>query len=282
MIAPNLKVAAVLILASFRTAVGRLSSTPAIHRWIRPLAHGVVAAAVVALVAASMPRAWGDGPTQQQLQALEKALNTDGRNLLSDVLEASPGFDLSKLENRRRLLLQHFPNARWVLRFGAPLDNGEATIHLTVTGSRQEGPVRYSLQAEQLLALRSNGRRFNGQTVLREQALLRSGEEPLPVSVLIPDRVLTGQRYDIDVIFDDPLDGAIVAGGILALSPTQVALMESPSIPLAALSGGGLFKTVQAPLTPGSQTWGVLLVHPKGVVTATKRVQVVTDSDLQR
>ena len=86
----------------------------------------------------------------------------------------------------------------------------------------------------------------------------------------------------MDVIFDDPLDGALTAGGILALSPAQVASMESPSIELTALSGGGLFKTVQAPLTPGSQTWAVLLVHPKGVVTATKRVRVVTDAkDLQ-
>ena len=53
--------------------------------------------------------------------------------------------------------------------------------------------------------------------------------------------------------------------------------MESPSIELAALGGGGVFKTVQAPLTPGSQTWAVLLVHPQGVVSATKRVRVVAD-----
>jgi hypothetical protein len=30
-------------------------------------------------------------------------------------------------------------------------------------------------------------------------------------------------------------------------------------------------------LTPGDQTWAVLLVHPKGIVTATKRVRVVAD-----
>ena len=229
-----------------------------------------------------MPGAWGASPTSQQLQALENALNTDGDRALGDLLEASPGFDPAGLENRRRLLRAQFPNARWVLRPGTPLQDGQPTVYLKVTGSRQEGPTTYSLEAEQTLALRSNGQRINGQTVLREQALLRSGEEPLPVSVLIPDRVLTGQRYDVDVIFDDPLDGALTAGGILALSPAQVAAMESPSIELTALSGGGLFKTVQAPLTPGSQTWAVLLVHPKGVVTATKRVRVVADAkDLQ-
>ena len=71
--------------------------------------------------------------------------------------------------------------------------------------------------------------------------------------------------------------GALTAGGIAALSPEQVAAMESPPMELGALGGGGLFKTVQAPYTPGSQTWAVLLVHPRGVISATKRVRVVSD-----
>ena len=53
--------------------------------------------------------------------------------------------------------------------------------------------------------------------------------------------------------------------------------MESPTLELTALNAGGLFKTVQAPLRPGSQTWAVLLVHPQGVVSASKRVRVVAD-----
>jgi hypothetical protein len=37
-----------------------------------------------------------------------------------------------------------------------------------------------------------------------------------------------------------------------------------------------LFKSVQAPQRPGSQTWALMLVHPDGIVTATKRVQIVS------
>jgi hypothetical protein len=50
-------------------------------------------------------------------------------------------------------------------------------------------------------------------------------------------------------------------------------------MPLEALAGGGLFKSVQAPYQPGLQTWGVLLVHPKGVVAASKQVRVVADRE---
>jgi len=32
---------------------------------------------------------------------------------------------------------------------------------------------------------------------------------------------------------------------------------------------------VQAPQIPGSQTWALMLVHPDGVVTATRKVRVV-------
>jgi hypothetical protein len=210
-----------------------------------------------------------------QLQSLEAALNGEGS--LDSVLESGPGLDPRLVELQRRALLASFPDARWRLSAGRSLRDGRRTVDLQVIGSRQEGPTRYRLQANQQLVLSSNGSRINGQTVLREQALLRSGDADLPVSLQIPDAVLTGQRYDVDVVVDEPLNGAIMAGGITAVSGQQRASLTSPGIDLGALGGGGLFKTVQAPFSPGEQTWAVLLVHPQGVVSATKRVRVVAD-----
>jgi hypothetical protein len=216
-------------------------------------------------------------PSPEQLKALEAALNGEGDASLPSLLATGPGLDPAQLEKRRVVLRQRFPDVRWWLRPGAPLADGKPTVLLSVTGTHRQGPTTYRLEGFQHLALESDGQRINGQKVLREQSLLRSGEEPLPVSLLIPDAVLTGQRYDVDVILDEPLDGALVAGGIVALSPDQVAAMENPSIDLGALAGGGLFKTVQAPFTPGSQTWSVLLVHPRGIISASKRVRVVSE-----
>ncbi|MFM7733883.1 MAG: hypothetical protein ACKO6F_10620 [Cyanobium sp.] len=212
-----------------------------------------------------------------QLQALEVALNSADEAALAALLQSGPGLDPAQLQTRRRQLRAEFPDLRWRLSPGTPLRNGQPTVNLRVSGTRRQGSTTYRLDAEQQLALDSQGARINGQSVLREQSILRSGENAPPVSVLIPDAVLTGQRYDIDVIFDEPLEGALTAGGITAVTPQQAAAMESPPIELGALAGGGLFKTVQAPLSPGAQTWAVLLVHPRGVVSATKRVRVVTD-----
>ena len=221
--------------------------------------------------------AWAASPSTAQLQALQSALNGSDPAALRAVLADGPGIDTALMERRWKALHEQFPDARWQLTPGSPTQKGQPTVNLHVIGSRVEGSVTYRLSADQLLELRSDGQRINGQNLLREQTILRSGDADLPVSVLIPDAVLTGQRYDVDVIFDDPLQGALVAGGIQALTSQQVAAMESPAVELAAMGGGGLFKTVQAPYTPGTQTWAVLLVHPRGVISATKRVRVVSD-----
>ncbi|MCS5693692.1 hypothetical protein NZK33_17175 [Cyanobium sp. FGCU-6] len=248
-------------------------------RPFRPLAPALLAvltvgAGLAPVRAASPVVAAGSAP----LVALEAALNNPDDAPLAALLQQGPGLDPAEIQARRRSLISQFPDLRWTVSAGSPTRDGQPTVILRAGGTRRQGAAIYRLDAEQRLSLRSDGRHINAQTVLREQSLLRSGgEQAPPVSVLIPDAVLTGQRYDVDVIFDDPLDGALAAGGLVAVSPAQVAAMESPSMELGALGGGGLFKRVQAPLRPGSQTWAVLLVHPRGIVTATKRVRVVAD-----
>lgn len=240
---------------------------------LRSLSAVLVLAAAALLPTLPRPLQAAAASTSQ-LQALEAALNS-GEDI-SPLLQAGPGFDPGALELRRRTLKRQFPDARWQLRAGPPLRDGRPTVLVTVRGTNSAGPHAYRLEASQLLTLESSGGLINGQTVVREQSILRSGDA-LPVSLQIPDAVLTGQSYDVDVLFEQPLDGAVAAGGIVALTPQQVTALDSPELQLGALGGGGLFKTVQAPLTPGAQTWAVLLVHPDGIVSASKRVRVVAD-----
>lgn len=211
------------------------------------------------------------------LQALQDALNSSSPAALDAVLEPGQGLDPADVDRRRLLLRQQFPDASWRVQPGPPLKDGRATTEINVTGSREEGPYRFRFEARQQLVLGASGPRFNSQELIRESSLLRSGDNDLKVSLLIPDAVLTGQRYDLDVVFDEPLDGAVVAGAIKPVSPGELLRLQTPDLQLEALGGGGLFKSVQAPFQPGSQTWAVLLVHPKGIVAASKQVRVVAD-----
>ena len=159
-----------------------------------------------------------------------------------------------------------------------PTPDGRPTLSLRVRGAAESEGLNYSLEASEQIAIRLEGGELVDQELLAQQSLLRSGERPLAVNVAIPDVVLTGSRYDVDLIVQEPLGQALVAGGLIDLTDEQLSAQMRPNLPLAPQAGGGLFKRVQAPQQPGSQTWAVMLVPPDGVVTATKRVRVVSSN----
>ncbi|HGY5534825.1 MAG TPA: hypothetical protein ACN46O_06700 [Prochlorococcus sp.] len=207
---------------------------------------------------------------------LQQALNTPGGVALSDLLA---GEYASDLESRFRIFSARFPDARWSVNQAKPLLDGRPTFEVVVSGTLNSGGLTYALEASQRLVLQSEGERIIGEEVISEQSILSSASKPLPISLLIPDAVLTGSRYDVDVVLDRPLGNAMVAGGLIGLTPVQVSLQSTPEIQLSPMHGGGLFKSVQAPFTPGSQTWAVMLVHPDGLITVTKRVRVVSNEE---
>lgn len=206
-------------------------------------------------------------------QRLQKALNSGSAQELGAVV--APEL-LPTLARRYRSFRTDFPGLTWTVKPADPLADGRSTLLVTVNGTTTAKGLTYRLQAQERLVIRTDAGRLVAQDVISQESLLRSGERPLQVTVGIPDAVLTGSRYDIDLIVDEPLGHAILAGGLIDLSDQQLATLTRPNLQLAPLGGGGLFKSVQAPQKPGSQTWALMLVHPDGVVTATKRVRIVT------
>ena len=203
---------------------------------------------------------------------LQQALNSPGGSELTDLLG---GEQALALQSRYRIFSAQFPDARWSVGAGRALQDGRQTVNVSVSGIKQQAGVSYSLEAKQRLVLSTEAGRIVDQEVIAEQSVLRNTIKPLAISLIIPDAVLTGSRYDVDVILDQPLGDALVAGGLIALSPLQVRGQFSPDIQLEPLGGGGLFKSVKAPFLPGHQTWAALLVHPDGLISVTKRVRVV-------
>ena len=230
------------------------------------------AAAISALPALA---ASGDGTALSA--RLQQALNSDDRvQALSGLMAQDQA---TTLIDRFRRFSMRFPETRWAVRPGQPLADGRPTVKLAVSGTRQQDGLSYSFKAKQRLALSTEGGLITDQEVLSDQSVLTSASKPLPISLMIPDTVLTGSRYDVDVVVDQPLGRALLAGGLTPVTAQQVLVQESPDVQLEPLGGGGLFKSVQAPFQPGVQTWAALLVHPDGVITVSKRVQVVDDRE---
>ena len=208
-------------------------------------------------------------------QRLQSALNSGSEQDLGAVV--SPEL-LPSLGRRYQSFRADFPGLTWAVQPSEPLADGRSTLLVIVNGTTTAQGLSYQLQAQERLAIRTDAGRLTAQEVIAQESLLRSGKRPLLVSLGIPDVVLTGSRYDIDVIVDEPLGSAMLAGGLTQLDEQAVGGSVQPNIQLEPRGGGGLYKRVQAPQTPGVQTWAVMLVHPDGVVTATQRVKVASDA----
>ena len=230
-----------------------------------------------AAVVSGLPALAASGDDTDLSARLQQALNSDDRvQALSALMTPDQA---STLIDRFRRFSMRFPETRWAVRPDQPLADGRSTVKLAVSGTRQQDGLSYSFKAKQRLALSTAGGLITAQEVLSDQSVLTSASKPLPISLMIPDTVLTGSRYDVDVVVDQPLGRALLAGGLTPVTAQQVLVQESPDVQLEPLGGGGLFKSVQAPFQPGVQTWAALLVHPDGVITVSKRVQVVDDRE---
>lgn len=247
-----------------------------VSQFMRPLvlaALVAISAPVAGVVGAQAPVRAASQPANL-VERLEQALNASDPAGLEALV--APG-QLPQWVPRLQRFTERFSKARWQLKAGAPLSDGRLPVAVSVEGSTEKDGLMFSLQASQSLALSTEAGLITDQEVLNEQSLLVNARGDLPVTLLIPDTVLTGSRYDVDVILDEPLGQAMVAGGLIALTPAQVRAQTSPDIQLEPLGSGGLFKSVKAPFQPGVQTWAAMLVHPDGVITVTKQVRVVSD-----
>ena len=103
---------------------------------------------------------------------------------------------------------------------------------------------------------------------------IRNDDNKIDISFKIPDKVLTGSKYDIDIILNKPLEKVIIAGAIKA---HQVNSLFEQEILLEPLSSGGIFKMTRAPSKPGIQIWSGIIAHPEGMITFTKSIDIVDE-----
>ena len=103
---------------------------------------------------------------------------------------------------------------------------------------------------------------------------IRTDNNKIHIIFKIPDKVLTGSKYDIDIILNKPLEEVIIAG---AIKPHQVNSYFEQEILLEPLASGGIFKITRAPSKPGIQIWSGIIAHPKGIITFTKSINIVNE-----
>ncbi len=169
-------------------------------------------------------------------------------------------------------IINDFPNSKWrIKRIKSSIRNKDI-LRIKVLGEKIVNGEIHKLESnfDYLFSI-VNGKIDQG-IIKNLFTTIRNDDNKIDISFKIPEKVLTGSKYDIDIILNKPLEDITIAGGI---KPHQVNSFFEQDILLEPLASGGIFKVTRAPSKPGIQIWSGIIAHPKGMITFTKSIDIV-------
>ena len=171
-------------------------------------------------------------------------------------------------------IVTDFPDSKWkIKRLKSNIPNKEI-FRIKVSGKKIVNGEMHILESEfDYIFSLLNGKIDEG-IIKNLLTTIRNDNNKIDISFKIPNKVLTGSKYDIDIILNKPLEEVIIAG---AIKPHQVKSFFEQEILLEPLASGGIFKMTRAPSKPGIQIWSGIIAHPEGMITFTKSIEVVDE-----
>jgi len=170
-------------------------------------------------------------------------------------------------------IINDFPDSKWkIKRLESNIPNKEI-LRIKVSGRKIVNGEMHILESDFDYVFSVLKGKINEGTIKNLFTTIRNDDNKIDISFKIPDKVLTGSKYDIDIILNKPLE-VIIAG---AIKPHQVNSFFEQEILLEPLASGGIFKITRAPSIPGIQIWSGIIAHPEGMITFTKSIDIVDE-----
>ena len=171
-------------------------------------------------------------------------------------------------------IINNFPDSKWKIKELKSTIPNKKILQIKVSGEKIVNGEKHKLESNfDYLFSTVNGKIDEG-IIKNLFTTIRNDEKKIDISFSIPDKVLTGSKYDIDIILNKPLEDVIIAG---AIKPHQVNSFFEQEIILEPLASGGIFKMTRAPSKPGIQIWSGIIAHPEGMITFTKSIDIVDE-----
>ncbi len=205
------------------------------------------------------------------IRNLENALNKRDLEFIRKNFRNDENQNITKQFSK---IVNDFPDSKWKLKkLKSNIPNKEI-LTIKVLGKKIVNGEMHILESDfDYIFSILNGKIDEG-TIKNLFTTIRNDNKKIDISFKIPDRVLTGSRYDIDIILNKPLEEVIIAG---AIKPHQVNSFFEQEIFLEPLASGGIFKMTRAPSKPGIQIWSGIIAHPNGMITFTKSIDIVDE-----
>ncbi len=200
---------------------------------------------------------------------IENGLNSRDLNFIKESFTDDVGFVIQKNFYK---IIKEFPNAQWEIKLLDKKNPNEGVFQIKVNGKKTIGRETYTLNSNFSYLFSIVDGKINSGSLKNLFTVIRNDEKRIDITFRIPKKVLTGTKYDIDIILNKPLEEVIVAGGI---KPYQEESFLEQEIEIEPLVSGGIFKMTRAPSKPGLQIWSGIIAHPNGIITFTKSVDIV-------
>jgi len=203
------------------------------------------------------------------IKSIENSLNSRDLEFIRKNFKYDENENLPKQFSK---FISDFPDSKWKIKRIKSNIRNKDILRIKVSGKKiVNGEVHILESNFDYLFSIVNGKIDKG-IIKNLFTTIRNDNKKIDISFKIPDRVLTGSKYDIDIILNKPLEEVIIAG---AIKPHQVNSLFEQEILLEPLASGGIFKITRAPSKPGIQIWSGIIAHPEGMITFTKSINIV-------
>ena len=201
---------------------------------------------------------------------LETILNKKKYDLTKELfLEKSfKQFNNEYLDFRKK-----YKDAKWSIKT-IRNDSGSKLLNVSITSTRAIGEQIYNLNSKQIVEIVTFKNKIKSYKVIDQQSILNSKDSPIVVKIISPEKVLTGEKYEMNLIIEKPLDNSLIASGMIVIENNEYINISNYPFGIQPNQSGGLFKYIQAPLEPGFQTVSAIITHPKGIYSITKKIKV--------
>ena len=205
------------------------------------------------------------------IRNLENSLNTRDLEFIRKNFRNDKNKNIPKQFSN---LINDFPDSKWQIKRLKSSIPDKDILRINVSGKKVINGEMHILESDfDYLVSIANGKIDEG-IIKNLFTTIRNDDKKIDISFKIPDKVLTGSKYDIDIILNKPLEEVIIAG---AIKPHQVNSLFEQEILLEPLASGGIFKITRAPSKPGIQIWSGIIAHPEGMITFTKSIDIVDE-----
>ena len=205
------------------------------------------------------------------IRNLENSLNSRD---LEFIRKNFRNYENNNIKEQFSKIINDFPNSEWrIKRIRSNIPNTNI-LRIKVSGKKLINGETYKLESNFDYFFSIVSGKIDEGTIKNLFTTIRNDDKKIDISFKIPDKVLTGSKYDIDIILNKPLEDVIIAG---AIKPHQLNSFFEHEILLEPLASGGIFKITRAPSKPGIQIWSGIIAHPKGMITFTKSIDIVDE-----